>query len=235
MEIEERELREARERDRQTQYQTGRYRSGTGVGRVSPYSSPGGLPGQRPVSPYRSGRALPQQVSPYHGGQLPGQRSVSPYHGGGQLPGQRPVSPYQSGGTLPGQRPVSPYHSGGVLPGTKPVLPYLGGGGLPGTSTSSTYYSNPSYGSTYDEVEIGGKAAEYHCRRKSTESRIALYSVPSGWSCTLKNCLERSGFLVDGVAKFSSPSKRVIGYPSPIVALRKELDRSRKTQPKNQT
>ena len=160
---------------------------------VSPYQSAGALPSQRPVSPYYGGGQLPNQrpVSPYHGGgQLPAQRPVSPYHGGGQLPNQRPVSPYQSGGTLPGQRPVSPYHGGGmlpntkpispyhsgsVLPNTKPVSPYHGGGGLPGTTTSSTYYSNPNYGSSYNEVEkrmgdlgIGGKAAEFHSRKKNT-------------------------------------------------------------------
>ena len=240
----ERELLEARERDKQAQYQQGQYQQNqyqqnqyrSGAGRVSPYSAPsnlprpvspyqtgGQLPGHRPVSPYQSGGALPgqRQVSPYHaggqlpgqrpvspyhaGGQLPGQRPVSPYHAGGQLPGQRPVSPYHSGGTLPGQRtvspyhgggalpsnkpispyhqggalpntkPISPYHSGGVLPSTnKPVSPYHVGGNLPGTN-SSTYYSNPNYGSAYNEAEkrmgdlgIGGRAAEYHSRKKST-------------------------------------------------------------------
>ena len=143
---------------------------------VSPYQIPGALPNQRPVSPYHGGGQLPGQrsVSPYHGGgQLPNQRPVSPYHGGGQLPNQRPVSPYQSGGALPGQRPVSPYHGGGALPSNKPVSPYMGGGNLPGT-TPSTYYSNPNYGSTYNEVErrmgdlgIGSKASEYHARKKS--------------------------------------------------------------------
>ena len=172
---------------------------------VSPYQSGGALPGQRPVSPYHAGGQLPGQVSPYHGGgQLPGQRTVSPYHSGGQLPGQRPVSPYQSGGALPGHRPVSPYHSGGALPSNKPVSPYHSGGVLPGTKpispyhsggvlpstnrpvspyhgggnlpgTPSTYYSNPNYGSAYNEAErkmgdlaIGSKAAEYHNRKKST-------------------------------------------------------------------
>jgi len=32
------------------------------------------------------------------------------------------------------------------------------------------------------------------------------------------------GFLADCVSEYSSPSKRVFGYSSPIVALRKELD-----------
>ena len=173
-------------------YQAGAQLPGPRAG--SPYQSPGTLPGQRQVSPYHGGGQLPSQrhVSPYHGGgQLPSQRPVSPYHGGGQLPSQRPVSPYHSGGTLPGQRPVSPYHGGGALPSnkpispyhsggalpntTKPVSPYIGGGGLPGATTSSTYYSNPNYGSAYGEVEkrmgdlgIGGKASEYHTRKKST-------------------------------------------------------------------
>jgi hypothetical protein len=53
---------------------------------------------------------------------------------------------------LPNTKPVSPYHSGGVLPGTKPVSPYHGGGNLPGTSPSACY-TNPSYGSTHNEVE----------------------------------------------------------------------------------
>ena len=158
---------------------------------VSPYHGGGQLPGQRPVSPYHGGGQLPNQrpVSPYHGGgQLPGQRPVSPYRSGGALPGQRPVSPYHGGGVLPGTKPISPYHSGGALPGTKPISPYHaggvlpsvnrspyhGGGNLPG-NTSSTYYSNPNYGSAYNEVEkkmgdlgIGGKANEYHSRKKST-------------------------------------------------------------------
>jgi hypothetical protein len=220
--IEERELAEARERDKQAQFQA-QYRTAPshaprpvspyqtggqlpGQRPVSPYQNPGSLPSQRPVSPYQTGGQLPGQrpvspyhgggqlpsqrpvspyqgggqlpgqrtVSPYHGGgQLPGQRPVSPYHGGGQLPGQRPVSPYQSGGTLPGQRPVSPYHGGGALPSTKPISPYHGGGNLPST-TSSTYYSNPNYGSAYNEVEkrmgdlgIGGRAAEYNSRKKN--------------------------------------------------------------------
>ena len=211
--IEERGILEARERDKQaqSQYQPSQYRAGTG--RVSPYSAPGTLPGQRPVSPYQSGGALPgqRQVSPYHGGgQLPGQRPVSPYQGGGQLPGQRPVSPYQSGGMLPGQRPVSPYYGGGALPSTKPISPYHSGGALPSnkpispyhsggalpstnkpvspyhgggnlpSGTSSTYYSNPNYGSAYNEAEkrmsdlgIGGKASEYHSRKKSTSYQPA--------------------------------------------------------------
>lgn len=187
---EEREILEARQRDKQAaQYQQSQYRPG--AGRVSPYSAPGSLPrpvspyqaggqlpGQRPVSPYQSGGALPGQrpVSPYYGGgQLPGQKPVSPYHSGGALPGQRPVSPYHGGGALPSSnKPISPYHSGGVLPSTKPVSPYHGGGNLPST-TSSTHYSNPNYGSAYSEVEkkmgdmgIGGRAAEYHSRKKST-------------------------------------------------------------------
>ena len=231
--VEGRELREARERDRQAQaqYQQNQYPQDpyrAGAGRVSPYSAPSTLPstvpqyqgggqlsGRRPVSPYQSAAALPNQrpVSPYHGGgqlptqrsvspyhaggQLPSQRPVSPYHGGGQLPSQRPVSPYQSGGALPNQRsvspyhgggalpstkPISPYHSGGALPNTKPVSPYIGGGNLPG-ATSSTYYSNPNYGSTYNEVEkkmgdlaIGGKAAEFHSRKKS----IGYQPAPGG-------------------------------------------------------
>ena len=36
--------------------------------------------------------------------------------------------------------------------------------------------------------------------------------------------LKGSGFLTDGLSEYSSPSKRVFGYSSPIVALRKELD-----------
>ena len=192
--IEERELAQARERDRQAQFQAqyqtaptshaprpvSPYQTGgqlPGVRPVSPYHSGGQLPGQRPVSPYQPPGTLPSQrpVSPYHApGQLPGQRPVSPYQGGGQLPGQRPVSPYHGGGQLPGQRPVSPYHGGGALPNTKPISPYHGGGNLPPTP-SSTYYSNPNYGSTYNEVErkmgdlgIGGKANEYHSRKKNT-------------------------------------------------------------------
>ena len=172
---------------------------------VSPYHGGGQLPPQRPVSPYHGGGQLPNQrpVSPYHGGgqlppasqyqsggTFPGQRNVSPYHSGGALPNtkpvsqyqssgtypsQRAVSPYHSGGALPNTKPVSPYHAGGVLPSTKPVSPYLGGGSLPGTTTSSTHYSNPNYGSAYNEVEkrmgdlgIGGKAAEYNSRRKNS-------------------------------------------------------------------
>ena len=205
--IEERELLEARERDKQAQYQPNQYQQTqyrAGTGRVSPYSAPsnlprasspyqagGQLPGQRPVSPYQSGGALPgqRQVSPYHGGgQLPGQR-VSPYMAGGPLPGQRPVSPYHGSGALPNNKPISPYHSGGVLPSTnKPVSPYRGGGNLPGTTTSSTYYSNPNYGSAYSEAErkmgdlgIGSKAAEYNSRRKSTGYQTATGGdYPSG-------------------------------------------------------
>ena len=55
-------------------------------------------------------------------------------------------------------------------------------------------------------------------------NRIVPYSVQLGWSHTLRYCLERSGFLADGVSKYSSPSKEVFGRLSPIVALRKELD-----------
>ena len=148
---------------------------------VSPYHGAGQLPSQRPVSPYHGGGQLPSQrpVSPYHsGGALPSQRPVSPYHGGGALPSHRQVSPYHSGGGLPNTKPVSPYHSGGVLPGTKPVSPYHGGGNLPGTSPS--YYTNPNYGSAYSEAErkmgdlgIGGKASEYHSRKKSTGYQAA--------------------------------------------------------------
>jgi len=49
----------------------------------------------------------------------------------------------------------------------------MAGGNLPG-STSSSYYSNPNYGSAYNEAErkmadLGlSKAAEYHSRKKST-------------------------------------------------------------------
>lgn len=32
------------------------------------------------------------------------------------------------------------------------------------------------------------------------------------------------GILADGLSEYSSPSKRVVGYSSPIVALRKKLD-----------
>jgi len=159
---------------------------------VSPYHGGGQLPNQRPVSPYHGGGQLPNQrpVSPYHGGgQLPSQRPVSPYRSGGALPGQRPVSPYHGGGVLPSTKPISPYHSGGALPSTKLVSPYHSGGVLPSTdrsvspyhgggnlpgNTPSTYYSNPNYGSAYNEVEkkmgdlgIGGRASEYHSRKKS--------------------------------------------------------------------
>ena len=55
-------------------------------------------------------------------------------------------------------------------------------------------------------------------------NRIVPYLVQLGWSQALRYCLERSGFLADGVSKYSSPSKEVFGRLSPIVALRKELD-----------
>jgi isocitrate/isopropylmalate dehydrogenase len=46
----------------------------------------------------------------------------------------------------------------------------------------------------------------------------------SGWFRTLKNNVGNIRALVDGVVEFSSPSERVFGYSSPIVALRKQLD-----------
>jgi hypothetical protein len=49
----------------------------------------------------------------------------------------------------------------------------MGGGNLPGNAPS-TYYTNPNYGSAYNEVEkkmgdlgIGGRAVEYHARKKN--------------------------------------------------------------------
>lgn len=46
---------------------------------------------------------------------------------------------------------------------------------------------------------------------------IVLYSALSGQTLPLSETLSLSG-------KISSPSKKVVGYSSPIVALRKELD-----------
>ena len=92
---EEQELCEARERDRQAQYQQNQYQRDqyrAGAERLSPCSAP---------------NILPNNASPHQGdGQLPGSRQASP------------ISPYQSGGVLPGTKPVSPYPYGGNLPGT---------------------------------------------------------------------------------------------------------------------
>ena len=55
-------------------------------------------------------------------------------------------------------------------------------------------------------------------------NRIVPYLVQLGWSHALRYRLERWDSLTDGVLQYSSPSKRVFGYSSPIVALRKELD-----------
>jgi len=55
-------------------------------------------------------------------------------------------------------------------------------------------------------------------------NKTALCLVPSGLSLVPSKIFGNVRVLADDVAKSSSPSKRVFGYSSPIVALRKELD-----------